>query len=338
MLRKCWRALPAQPGVEYSALVPNLRGFQRAAAAGVKRVELTLSATDSHNINNMNMTTEQSIKMIEQCLNSGLDVDLIVGLAVTFGCPFEGVPPFSRLKFVLDQLSAMGIKAVGLGDTSGVATPLQVYNTTSRLLDAYPDINFFFHPHNTHGNAMANVFAAMQAGITHFDSSVAGLGGCPYAPGASGNIATEDLVDTMNEMDIETGIDIDRLLDTARFVREAFGHSDSATLRAARSRTFRSRARTTSATVEAEKGTAMQTRQQVFCEIKDHIMLIRVDNPETKNGLDWDGIEQLARSYEELQNNPDVRVGIITGNEQYFYTGAAWTPTPRARKTSIPTP
>ena len=168
-----------QPGVEYSALVPNLRGFQRAAAAGVKRVELTLSATDSHNINNMNMTTEQSIKMIEQCLNSGLDVDLIVGLAVTFGCPFEGVPPFSRLKFVLDQLSAMGIKAVGLGDTSGVATPLQVYNTTSRLLDAYPDINFFFHPHNTHGNAMANVFAAMQAGITHFDSSVAGLGGCP---------------------------------------------------------------------------------------------------------------------------------------------------------------
>ena len=202
-----------QPGVEYSALVPNLRGFQRAAAAGVKRVELTLSATDSHNI-------------------SGLDVDLIVGLAVTFGCPFEGVPTFSRLKFVLDQLSAMGIKAVGLGDTSGVATPLQVYNTTSRLLDAYPDINFFFHPHNTHGNAMANVFAAMQAGITHFDSSVAGLGGCPYAPGASGNIATEDLVDTMNEIDIETGIDIDRLLDTARFVREALGHSDSATLRA----------------------------------------------------------------------------------------------------------
>ena len=221
-----------QPGVEYSALVPNLRGFQRAAAAGVKRVELTLSATDSHNINNMNMTTEQSIKMIEQCLNSGLDVDLIVGLAVTFGCPFEGVPPFSRLKFVLDQLSAMGIKAVGLGDTSGVATPLQVYNTTSCLLDTYPDINFFFHPHNTHGNAMANVFAAMQAGITHFDSSVAGLGGCPYAPGASGNIATEDLVDTMNEIDIETGIDIDRLLDTARFVREALGHSDSATLRA----------------------------------------------------------------------------------------------------------
>lgn len=117
-----------------------------------------------------------------------------------------------------------------------------MYNTTSRLLDAYPDINFFFHPHNTHGNAMANVFAAMQAGITHFDSSVAGLGGCPYAPGASGNIATEDLVDTMNEMDIETGIDIDRLLDTARFVREAFGHSDSATLRAGKISDFRSRA------------------------------------------------------------------------------------------------
>lgn len=223
-----------RPGVVYSALIPNYRGFQRAVQAGVKRAELTLSATDSHNINNMNMTMEQSLAMIEKCLSDGADMELIVGLAVTFGCPFEGVPPFSRLRFVLDRLSAMGIKAVGLGDTSGVANPAQVYDTASRLLDAYPDMNFFFHPHNTHGNAMANVFAAMQAGITHFDASVAGLGGCPYAPGASGNIATEDLVDTMGEMGIETGIDIEALLDTARFVRQALGHSDSATLRAGR--------------------------------------------------------------------------------------------------------
>lgn len=152
---KCWRALPAQPGVEYSALVPNLRGFQRAAAAGVKRVELTLSATDSHNINNMNMTTEQSIKMIEQCLNSGLDVDLIVGLAVTFGCPFEGVPPFSRLKFVLDQLSAMGIKAVGLGDTSGVATPAASVQHHQPSAGCLPDHQLLLppaqHPRQRHG-------------------------------------------------------------------------------------------------------------------------------------------------------------------------------------------
>ncbi|MGN0974571.1 MAG: hydroxymethylglutaryl-CoA lyase [Gemmiger sp.] len=221
-----------RPGVVYSALVPNFRGFQRAAAAGVRRVELTLSATDSHNINNMNMTTEQSIGMIRQCLESGQEMELIVGLAVTFGCPFEGVPPFSRLKYVLDQLAALGVKSVGLGDTSGVATPKQVYDTASRLLDAYPDIRFFFHPHNTHGNAMANIMAAMEAGITHFDASVAGLGGCPYAPGASGNIATEDLVDTMNEMGVETGIDLDALLETARLVRRRLGHSDSATLRA----------------------------------------------------------------------------------------------------------
>lgn len=223
-----------RPGVVYSALIPNYRGFQRAVQAGVKRVELTLSATDSHNINNMNMTTEESLAMIEKCLADSADMELIVGLAVTFGCPFEGVPPFSRLKYVLDRLSGMGVRAVGLGDTSGVANPRQVYDTASRLLDAYPDMRFFFHPHNTHGNAMANVFAAMQAGITHFDASVAGLGGCPYAPGASGNIATEDLVDTMEEMGIETGIDIEALLDTARFVRQALGHSDSATLRAGR--------------------------------------------------------------------------------------------------------
>lgn len=222
------------PGTVYSALIPNFRGFQRAAAAGVTRAELTLSATDSHNINNMNMTTDQSIAMIEQCLNSGIDMELIVGLAVTFGCPFEGVPPFSRLKSILDRLQALGVKSVGLGDTSGVANPAQVYDTASRLLDAYPDIQFFFHPHNTHGNAMANIFAAMQAGITHFDASVAGLGGCPYAPGASGNIATEDLVDTLDAMGIETGIRMEPLMEAARYVRQALGHSDSATLRAGR--------------------------------------------------------------------------------------------------------
>ena len=222
------------PGTVYSVLIPNFRGFQRAAAAGVTRAELTLSATDSHNINNMNMTTDQSIAMIEQCLNSGIDMEMIVGLAVTFGCPFEGVPPFSRLKSILDRLQALGVKSVGLGDTSGVANPAQVYDTASRLLDAYPDIRFFFHPHNTHGNAMANIFAAMQAGITHFDASVAGLGGCPYAPGASGNIATEDLVDTLDAMGIETGIRMEPLMEAARYVRQALGHSDSATLRAGR--------------------------------------------------------------------------------------------------------
>lgn len=223
-----------QPGVEYSALIPNYRGFQRAVQVGVKRVELTLSATDSHNINNMNKTTEESLREIERCLAAGGDTQLVVGLAVAFGCPFEGVPPFSRLRFVLDRLSGLGIRCVGLGDTAGVANPCQVYDTASRLLDSYPEIHFFFHPHNTHGNAMANVIAAMQAGITQFDASVAGLGGCPYAPGASGNIATEDLVDTMHEMGVETGIDMDALLEAARFVRQAVGHSDSATLRAGR--------------------------------------------------------------------------------------------------------
>lgn len=221
-----------QPGVVYSALIPNFRGFERAAAAGVAHAELTLSATDSHNINNMNMTTEQSIAMIEKCLNSGIQMELAVGLAVAFGCPFEGVPSFDRLCSIMDRLCALGVRSVGLGDTSGVANPVQVYETACRLLDAYPSVEFFFHPHNTHGNAMANVFAAMQAGITHFDASVAGLGGCPYAPGASGNIATEDLVDTLDAMGIETGIQIDPLLEAARYVRTALGHSDSATLRA----------------------------------------------------------------------------------------------------------
>ena len=220
------------PDATLYALAPNFRGVENAVNAGIKNISYVISVSESHNKANIRRTHEESLAELQKIMDTYPQANICVSLATVFGCPFEGVPTFSRLKFVLDQLSAMGIKVVGLGDTSGVATPLQVYNTTSRLLDAYPDINFFFHPHNTHGNAMANVFAAMQAGITHFDSSVAGLGGCPYAPGASGNIATEDLVDTMNEMGIETGIDVDRLLDTARFLREALGHSDSATLRA----------------------------------------------------------------------------------------------------------
>ena len=218
--------------VHYNALIPNERGYQRAVEAGIKKVELTMSTTDSHNISNLNCTSLESIARLEECIKMGLKTEICAGLAVAFGCPFEGRPSYQRIKMLADKMIALGIKEVGLADTSGVGDPAQVYDICARLLDAHPDVTFYLHMHNTHGTAIANIFAAMQAGISRFDSSVAGLGGCPYAPGASGNIATEDLVQIFDAMGIETGIDIDKLMLAAQRTAEVVGHSDSATLRA----------------------------------------------------------------------------------------------------------
>jgi len=221
-----------KPGMMYSALVPNKRGYINAAAAGIKKVEMTMSATESHSISNLNCNTSDSLRTIQECLDLGLDIKLIVGLAVTFGCPFEGRPKFERITSIVKELNAMEIREVGLCDTSGVADPRQVYDFSSRLIDSFPDITFYFHAHNTHGTGLANVLAAMQAGIINFDTSIAGLGGCPYAPGASGNLATEDVAQTLKYMDIETGLDIDKLIEASKFAAETVGHHDSATLRA----------------------------------------------------------------------------------------------------------
>ena len=221
-----------KPGVNYVALIPNKRGYERANEVGIKKVELTLSATDSHNISNLNCTSLQSITQLEECLALGLDTEISVGLAVVFGCPFEGRPPFERIKMLVDKTIGLGIKELTLADTSGVGDPVQVYDICSRLKDAYPQIHFNLHLHNTHGTSIANIVAAMQAGIFRFDSSVSGLGGCPFAPGASGNVATEDLFQILSFMGIETGIDIDKIISVAQHTAKIVGHSDSATLRA----------------------------------------------------------------------------------------------------------
>ncbi len=218
-------------GTKYDTLIPNCKGYIRAAAAGIKKVELTLSSTDSHNINNLNCTTGESIAGLEECLKLDLIPEIVVGLAVVFGCPFEGRPPFEKVKSLVDAITGLGVREMVIADSSGVADPGQVYDYLSRLKDAHPDILFYFHAHNTHGTALANVLAALQAGITAFDSSVAGLGGCPYIPGASGNLATEDLVQFFEIMGIETGINLEKLIEAAKFTAEAVGHHDSNTLR-----------------------------------------------------------------------------------------------------------
>ena len=221
-----------RPDVLYTALVPNRRGYERAAKLGLSQVEFTMSATDSHSMKNLNTTTKGSLEMLDECLSLGLNTKITVGVAVLFGCPFEGRPSYEHVAWIIGRLAALGIGEVGLSDTSGIADPKQVYEYTARILDAHPDMVYSLHVHNTHGSGIANMLAAMQAGVSVIDTSVAGLGGCPYAPGASGNVATEDLVQILDAMGIQTGVDIDCLIQASEYTAKVVGHHDSATLRA----------------------------------------------------------------------------------------------------------
>lgn len=155
------------------------------------------------------------------------------GMACAFGCPFEGKVSFQQIERVADRYMAMGIRSVGIADTVGFAHPKLVYDTMVHLLDKYPEIQWLAHIHNHRDLGLANILAAMQAGLTEFDAAIGGLGGCPYAPNAAGNVATEDLVNMLHEMGIETGVDLDALLEVAEMVRETIPHPlNSALLKA----------------------------------------------------------------------------------------------------------
>jgi hydroxymethylglutaryl-CoA lyase len=207
------RNLPAT----FFALVPNEKGYERAIKSGVDGLTFVLSATDSHSKKNLNRITEDSIKELAPLVQQAQEDQLQYRASVStvFGCPFEGTPSFKRIANIVEQLGGMGFKRIGLCDTIGVANPFQVYDWMTKLLEKFKGIEFELHFHNTYGRGLANVVAGIQAGVYSFDSSIGGLGGCPYAPGATGNISTEDLVDLLSEMNIETGINKNNLLNTS---------------------------------------------------------------------------------------------------------------------------
>lgn len=212
--------------LKFRALVPNVRGAERAIAAGIKKLKLMLSATDSHSLSNANSLVEDAQNGFAPIIELAEKHNVKVGgsISVAFGCPYEGTVPLERIITIVDRYKNMGIEEVSLADTTGMANPKQVYDFLGVLQNDYPGIEFSMHLHNTRGMALANAFAALQQGVTLFDSSIAGLGGCPYAPGASGNIATEDLVHAFEEMGVDTGMNIDRLIETAKDVKEYLGH------------------------------------------------------------------------------------------------------------------
>ena len=227
------------PGVRYTALVLNERGAERAIAARADRIDVVVSTSDSHSLANANMTTlqamERAARVVTLARQAGLDV--AIGFATALGCPFEGFLPHERIEgLVARAVEEFGLARVSIADTVGMANPMLVEALLRSVRARFPAVSFSLHLHNTRGMGLANVLAGIDAGVTHFDASVAGLGGCPYAPGATGNIATEDLVHMLEEMGIATYVRLDALLGVAAEVREAVGHAESAVLRAGTSR------------------------------------------------------------------------------------------------------
>ena len=219
------------PGVTYVALVPNIRGVQNAAAAPARPDEVNgvMSASLTHNRANINRTHDETLgelpTMVRIAHEAGMKITM--SLSTTFGCPFEGpVSEDAVLRFV-EAFRAAGVDGISLADTTGMANPRQVEALTRRVLERFPakDETFYtLHFHNTRGMGLANVVAGIAAGVRSFDGSLAGLGGCPFAPGATGNICTEDMVNMLEDMGYDTGVDLDRLIACARRVPAIVGH------------------------------------------------------------------------------------------------------------------
>ena len=231
-----------RPGVVYSALVPNPKGAERALAARADELELVVSASETHNQKNVKRSVAESLVAAHEliALAHGDDVPVEAIVSTAFGCPYEGDVAPERVAQLAGHLLDAGADRLSFGDTTGMATPRRVND----LLDALDragvsSAHIGLHFHNTRGTALANVVAALDRGVARFDASVGGLGGCPYAPGASGNAVTEDLVHMLQDMEIETGIDLEALIDCARLAQEIVGRELPSALLHAGARTRR---------------------------------------------------------------------------------------------------
>ena len=220
-------AIRRRPGTRYAALVPNDKGASRAVDAGVDAIHTVLSASESHNLANVNMTIAESIDKLRAVAQIArrAGVPMQCGVSTSFGCPFEGDVPLDRLEDIVARLVDLGARGIGLADTTGMANPRQVATVLERLTPRFPGIEWTLHTHDTRAMAIPNILAALEYGVTNLDASIGGLGGCPFAPGASGNVCTEDLVHCLHAMGIATGIDLDRLVAVSRRVEQIIGRA-----------------------------------------------------------------------------------------------------------------
>jgi hydroxymethylglutaryl-CoA lyase len=219
------RRVPRSPGVRYAALVPNRTGLDRAISAGLREVAVFMSATESHNQKNTNKSVAQSLEHFGEIVPAAKQRGLFVRayLSTVWGCPYEGKVDPVRAAAIGRQLRDIGCDELSLGDTIGVGNPRQTREIVELFLREVPVSMLALHMHDTHGTALANCLAAMELGVTIFDTSIGGMGGCPYAPGAAGNLATEDLASMLADMGIATGVDLDKLIEAGALAEDLVG-------------------------------------------------------------------------------------------------------------------
>jgi hydroxymethylglutaryl-CoA lyase len=213
-------------------LVANERGYERALAAGTDAVTFVVSATESHNQANINRTRDESLRFLAAMVNRAHrdGVTARLAISVAFGCPFEGAINLDAVLLLVDAMVAKGFRRIGLCDTIGIADPKQIYEWSQAILGRFRGIEYELHLHDTYGRGLANVMAGLQAGVSRFDASVGGLGGCPFAPGATGNVSTEDIVAMLDRMGVATGISVAGLLDAGDFLARKLNHKLSSNL------------------------------------------------------------------------------------------------------------
>ena len=209
--------LEKYPDVKFYALAPNFRGVQNAYNAGIRNISYVVSVSETHNKANVRRTHEESLSELSQILETYPDAEVCIGMATALGCPFEGILPLEKVLAFTQRLYDIGCRSLYLADTIGIADPRQTRETVKACLEQFPDVEWQVHIHDTRNMGMTNTLAAIECGITKVQSTLGGLGGCPFAPGASGNTATEDLVYMLERMGYETGINFDKLLEASKY-------------------------------------------------------------------------------------------------------------------------
>jgi hydroxymethylglutaryl-CoA lyase len=222
--REVWEGIERNPDVLYSALVPNRRGAEIAAECRVDGMQVFIAATDSYNLRNVRKSVEESMVDVEDVVKvaGGAEIPVEATISTAFGCPYEGDVAPERVVELSRRIAGFGITAVSYGDTTGMGTPRRVGELVGALRSSLPKLTLNMHFHDTRGTGLANVVAALAQGVDYFDASVGGMGGSPFAAGATGNIATEDLIHMLEDMEIDTGVDLDRLLDAAHLAQGLF--------------------------------------------------------------------------------------------------------------------
>ena len=214
-----------RPGVTYPVLTPNLKGFERALEAGVTEVAVFGAASESFSQKNINCSISESVERFRPVIEAAQKNSVRVRgyISCVLGCPYEGEVPLENVVNLAEKMLKMGCYEISLGDTIGIGTPLQAKKMVEIVAEKVPVSNLALHFHDTRGQALANIFACLELGVSVIDASVSGLGGCPYARGASGNVATEDVVYMLHGIGIKTGVDIEKLIETGRFISDVLG-------------------------------------------------------------------------------------------------------------------